>query len=139
LWFYGLTAVAALLAWESKQEAITLPLFLAAVVLLRAKKVDWRWIAALAVVPLVALIMMSRQIKALYSGIQANSVLVSAGFSKVMTATTYFRTYVATTVDYFLPRFLFPHDLSVDPDIATVEHWYSPEFLFAIGVLALLA
>src|SRR5207249_3597685 len=56
LWFFGLTAVSAFLAWEAKQEAITLPLFFAAVVLFRAKKIDWRWIAALAAVPLLAVI-----------------------------------------------------------------------------------
>ena len=137
-WFFGLTALSAFLAWAAKQEAITLPLFLAAVILLRAKKIDWRWIAALAAVPLLAVILMWGSIKTLYAEIQANSVLVSAGFSKVMPATTYIRTYLTTVVDYFLPRFVFPQDLSVDPDIATVEHWYSPEFLFALGVLALL-
>ena len=55
-WFFGLTALSAFLAWAAKQEAITLPLFLAAVVLLRAKKIDWRWIAALAAIPVLAVL-----------------------------------------------------------------------------------
>src|SRR5689334_14556875 len=99
-WLFGLTAVSAFLAWSAKQEAITLPLFLAAVVLLRAKKIDWRWIGALAAVPLLAVIVMWGSIKTLYTEIQANTVLVSAGFSKVMPATTYLRTYLTTVVDY---------------------------------------
>ena len=82
---------------------------------------------------------MSGSVKTLYTEIQANSVLVSAGFSKVMPPATYVRTYVTTVVDYFLPRFVFPYSLSVDPEIATVEYWYSREFLFAVAVLALLA
>jgi tetratricopeptide (TPR) repeat protein len=138
LWFFGLAGVASFLAWEAKQEAITLPLFFAAVIVLRAKKMDWQWIAALAVAPIVSVALMWERIKTLYAGIQANTVLVSAGFSKVMPATMYLRTYLTAVVDYFLPRFLFPYGLSVDPDIATVEHWYSAEFLFSLLILTLL-
>jgi tetratricopeptide (TPR) repeat protein len=138
LWFFGLAALFGFFAWQAKQEAITLPLFFAAVIVLRAKKLDWRWIAALAMVPLVFVALMWDRIKTLYAGIQANTVLVSAGFSKVMPATMYFRTYLTAVVDYFFPRFLFPYGLSMDPDIATVDNWYSPEFLLSLLVLALL-
>jgi tetratricopeptide (TPR) repeat protein len=136
---FGLTALAALLSWEAKQEAMTLPLFLAAVLFLRAKKIDWRWIAALAVVPVVSFVLMWERLKALYAGIQANQVLVSAGFEKVMPPVTYFLTYVTTVVEYFFRRFAFPVGLSVDPQIATVEYWYSSEFLFSVAVLTALA
>src|ERR1041385_7715368 len=61
--FFGLTAVAGLLAWEAKQEAITLPVFLAAVVLLRARKINWRWIAALSLLPLLLVVVMWDRLK----------------------------------------------------------------------------
>ena len=136
--FFGLTAVAALLAWEAKQEAITLPLFLAAVVFLRAQKIDWRWIGALSIVPVLLVGLMWDRLKGLYAEIAANKVLVSAGFEKVMPAAMYFRTYIATVVDYFFPRFAFPIALSVDPQIPAVEHWYSLEFLGSIAILTAL-
>src|SRR5205085_8223027 len=98
----------------------------------------WQWIAAFAVVPIVSVTLMWDQIKSLYTCIEANTVLVSAGFSKVMPAIMYLRTYLTSVVDYFLPRFAFPYGLSVDPEITTVEHWYSPEFLVSLGILALL-
>jgi tetratricopeptide (TPR) repeat protein len=134
--FFGLTAMAALLAWGAKQEAITLPLFLAAVVVLRAKKLDWRWIAGLSVIPVVPVVLFRDQIKTLYSVIQANQVLVSAGFERVMPATMYVRTYLTAVVWYYFPRFAFPSPLSVDPEIATIQHWYSPGFLLAVAILA---
>ena len=137
--FFGLTALAGLLAWEAKQEAIALPVFLAAVVLLRAQKINWRWIAALGFLPLLLIVFMWDRLKVLYAEIEANRVLVSAGFEKVMPATSYFRTYITTVVDYFFPRLAFPIALSVDPQIPTVEHWYASEFLGALAILAALA
>jgi tetratricopeptide (TPR) repeat protein len=133
---FGGAAVAAVLAWGAKQEAITLPLFLAAVVLLQARKINWRWIAALSAIPVLFVMVTWNRLKALYAGIEANRVLVSAGFEKVMPATTYFRTYVATVVDYFFPRFVFPVHLSIDPQIVPVEHWYALEFLVSAAILA---
>ena len=133
--FFASTAIAGLLAWGAKQEAITLPLFLAAIVLLRAKKIDWRWIAGLAVAPIVTVALVWDRIKIMYAGIQANQVLVSAGFDKVMPAPQYYRTYLTTVVDYYFPRFIYPSPLSVDPDIPTIAHWYDPWFLISIVVL----
>src|SRR5262249_38838021 len=54
-------------------------------------------------------------------------------------AASSFSTYITAVVGYFLPRFIVPVNLSADPQIAVVEHWYSPEFLFAIAVLGGLA
>ena len=135
----ALAGVAGLLAWQAKQEAITLPLFLAAVVFLRMEKKDWRWIAPLAAIPVVGLFVVWDQIKAMYATVGGNEILVSAGFEKVLPAATYFRTYITAVVGYYLPRFVVPVNLSADPQIASVDHWYSPEFLFAIAVLGGLA
>jgi tetratricopeptide (TPR) repeat protein len=134
-----LAGVSGLLAWQAKQEAITLPLFLAAVVFLRSEKKNWRWIAALGAIPVAVLFLVWDQIKAVYATVGQNQVLVSAGFDKVLPASTYFRTYVTAVIDYFFPRFLFPVDLNADPKIPVVEHWYSPEFLFAVIIFGLLA
>jgi protein O-mannosyl-transferase len=137
--FIALAGVAGLLAWQAKQEAITLPLFLAAIVFLRMEKKDWRWTAPLAAVPVVALFLVWDQVKSMYATVGGNEILVSAGFEKVLPAATYFRTYITAVAGYFLPRFIVPVNLSADPQIASVEHWYSPEFLFAIAVLGGLA
>jgi protein O-mannosyl-transferase len=141
MYFAG-TAVAGWLAWEAKQEAITLPVFLAAVIFLRSEKKNWRWIAGLAVIPLVLLGLMWDQIKNLYAVTAANKVLISAGFGNVLSPATFFRTYITSVAYYFFPRFLVPTALSIDPPISPVEHWYSPEFIVAaafIGGLAWLA
>jgi tetratricopeptide (TPR) repeat protein len=103
------------------------------------EKKDWRWIAPLAAVPVVALFVVWDQVKSMYATVGGNEILVSAGFEKVLPAATYFRTYITAVVGYFLPRFVVPVNLSADPQIASVEHWYSPEFLFAIAVLGVLA
>jgi tetratricopeptide (TPR) repeat protein len=130
--------IAGLLAWQAKQEAITLPLFLAAVLFLRIEKKDWRWIVPLAAVPGIVVILVRDQLKALYTTVGNNQVLVSAGFDKVLPPAAYFRTYITAAVSYFIPRFVFPAGLSADPQVDTVEYWYSPEFLFAVAVFALL-
>jgi tetratricopeptide (TPR) repeat protein len=87
----------------------------------------------------VALFLVWDQVKSMYATVGGNQILVSAGFEKVLPAATYFRTYITAVVGYFLPRFVVPVNLSADPQIASVEHWYSPEFLFAIAVLGSLA
>ena len=136
---FASTAVCGFLAWQAKQEAIALPVFLAAVVFLRGEKKNWRWIAVLSLVPLVAVRLLLDQISTLYETVSSNSVLVSAGFDKVLPLAAYFRTYVTSVVEYYLPRFLFPIGLTIDPQIETVNHWYSPEFLMGIGIFAGLA
>jgi protein O-mannosyl-transferase len=137
--YFALAGVSGLLAWQAKQEAITLPLFLAAVVFLRTEKKDWRWIAALSAVPVVGLALVWDQVKATYATVGANQSLVSAGFDNVLPAATYFRTYETAVVSYFFPRFVVPVGLNADPQIAPVDHWYSPEFLFSIVVFGVLA
>src|SRR5262249_33540906 len=124
--YIALAGISGLLAWQAQQEAITLPLFLAAIVFLRMEKKDWRWIALLGAIPLAGWFLIRDQIKAIYATVGGNEVLVSAGFEKVLPAATFFRTYVTAVAGYFLPRFIVPVNLSADPQIASVEHWYSP-------------
>lgn len=139
LMFFGLCGLSGLLAWQAKQEAITLPLFLAAVVFLRTEKKDWRWIAALAAIPALTIVVVWDQIKAIYASVGENKILVAAGFDKVLPPATYFRTYATAVVSYFFPRFAVPANLNADPNIPTVAYWYSPEFLFSVLVFGILA
>ena len=136
---FGFSAVSGLLAWEAKQEAIALPIFLAVVVFLRSEKKNWQWIAGLAAVPVVGVILLFDQIKVLYGTVGANAVLVSAGFNKVLPPAMYFLTYLTSVVWYYFPRFLVPVSLTIDPQIDAVEHWYSPEFLTSVAILLVLA
>jgi hypothetical protein len=110
-----LVGVAGLLAWQTKQEAITLPLFLASIVYLRSEKTDWRWVVPLAALPLAVAFLLRGELAALYANISANRELSSAGFDGVLPPPVYFRTYVTAIVGYYLPRFAFPVDLSADP------------------------
>ncbi len=137
--YFALAAVSGLLAWQAKQEAITLPLFLAAIVFLRSEKKDWRWIVPLAAIPVVAVVLIRDQLRTLYATVGGNQVLVNAGFEKVLPVATYLRTYLSSIVWYYFPRFVFPAGLSADPQITPVDYWYSSEFLFSIVVLAGLA
>src|SRR6266571_582585 len=136
---FASAGAAGFLAWQTKQEAITLPVFLAAVVFLRMKKQHWRWIAPLAIIPALVIVLVRDQVKSLYATVGGNQILVSAGFEKVLAPAMYFRTYLTSVVGYYFPRFVFPVALSGDPQVAPVEHWYSPEFLFSVGIFALLA
>ncbi len=137
--FYLLFAGAAgFLAWQAKQEAITLPLLLAGILFLRSGKKDWRWIALLAAVPAALIVLARDQLASIYAAVYANKVLVSAGFEKVLPPAIYFPTYLTSVVRYYFPRFIFPVSLSADPQIAPIHHWYSPELLFSILVLSTL-
>src|SRR6267142_1340824 len=134
-----LVGLAGWVAWQTKQEAITLPLVLAGVLFLRIERKDWRWILPLVAIPPAIVVLMRDQIAALYAMVSENRVLVSAGFEKVLPPATYFRTYLTSVVEYYFPRFLLPVGLSADPRIEPIEHWYSPEFLVSILMFGALA
>jgi protein O-mannosyl-transferase len=122
--YFILTALAGLFAWQSKQEAIMLPLFFAAVLFLRreTKGNHWIWIGAIAAIPFIAIGLAYHQFTSLFQNVTA--------------AATYFRTYFTSVVFYFVPRFVVPIQLSGDPHIMPVEHWYSAQFLSSVIVLA---
>jgi protein O-mannosyl-transferase len=137
--YFVLTAVAGVLAWQSKQEAITLPALLAALFWLKHEKRTSRWMVALAALPIVIAALMWKELSSLFSTVSENKILVSAGFDSVLPAGAYFRTYITSIVGYCFPRFLFPANLSADPYVAPVAHWYSPEFLVSALILATVA
>ena len=125
--FFTATIVAGWFAWVTKQEAITLPIFLAAVVFLRSEKKNWRWIAALAVIPLILLAVIWDQIKTLYAVTTANKILISAGFGTVLPPATFFRTYVTSVVAYFFPRFVLPLATVITPNLPEAERFVKRE------------
>ena len=137
--YFVLAGVAGVLAWQSKQEAITLPALMAALFWLKREKRGVRWVLALAALPLVLAATMWTQLSALFSQVAENKNLVAAGFDSVLPAGIYFRTYITSIVGYYFPRLLLPVNLSADPYVAPVAHWYSPEFLVSVAILAAVA
>jgi tetratricopeptide (TPR) repeat protein len=137
-WF-ALAAVSALLAWQAKQEAIALPVFLAGLLWLRSPRRNWRVIAGLSAVPLIAAVLLRDEIRALYANVGGNRSLVAGGFETVLEPAAYLRTYITSIAGYYLPRFVFPVSLNADPHIRPVEHWYSPAFLLSGLLLVGLA
>ena len=139
LLYLALTGAAALLAFQAKQEAIALPLFLAAVLFLRVGEKSWRWILPLSAAPLLAVVLMKDRVAALLEEMSTNRILASGGLEPVLAPGPYFRTYLTAVVDYVFPRFVVPVGLSADPHITPVAHWYSPRFIGSVLLLAGLA
>src|SRR5262249_28221939 len=96
--YFVLTGVFFGFAWWTKQEAITLPLLLACIIFLRSEKRDWRWIACLAATPVIAAFLIRKQLSAMFASIAANEQLVKAGFGTILSAPTFFRTYITAAV-----------------------------------------
>lgn len=135
---YGsLAALSAFLAWQTKQEAITLPLLLAFIALQRYGFRSWRALAFLSAIPIGALIALRESIVELYRITGENRQLLAAGFDHVLPFGVYLPTYITALISYILPRFVIPVHLSIDPDIpiATVG---SLEFLGSMLILSLL-
>ena len=136
--FVVCAGISGLFAWQAKQEAITLPGILAALLWLRSGKREVRYILVLASLPLLFAALMWRELQGLFATVTGNRILVNAGFDTVLPAATYFRTYITAIVSYYFPRFIYPADLSADPHIAAVSSWYSPELLVSVVILGLL-
>lgn len=136
LTLYALSGVSGFLAFQAKQEAIALPLFLAVIWWLRRKNSS-RWLfAGLVAIPVVAAVLMRRELRDLYMTVTTNQNLVAGGLDRVLPPMEYLRTYLAGLVTYVLPRFVIPVSLSADPQIKIQESWYSPGFLIAVAALA---
>ncbi len=133
-WFTS-TAMATYLAYLTKQEALALPIALAALYWLRQKKLNWRVTIPVLLVPVALLVFFRQLFAGLVSGVAANRALVVAGMDAALEPLVYARTYTTAIVSYYFPRFLWPADLSANPYVPIVEAWYRPEFLFAAIVL----
>src|SRR2546428_400760 len=60
-------------------------------------------------------------------------------FLKLLDAGMKRRLYLSSIVRYYFPRFLYPSALNADPQTVAVAHWYSPESVMSILVLAALS
>src|SRR5262249_10860301 len=116
LWLVSAVAAAGL-AWSTKQEAITLPFFLAAYVWIRGGAKRWRCIVLFAVVPLAVLFAFRRDLSQLFDTVSRNNALVLAGYEPALPFPAYLRTYVTAVVAYVFPKFIWPSGLNVDPDV----------------------
>ena len=137
--YAGLTLASGLLAWQSKQEAMTLPVFLAALLLLKTRKRGLKYVVTLAGVSVIVAAAMWKHFQDLFNSLAGNTVPINTEFESVLPFPVYIRTYLTSIVRYYFPRFLYPSALNADPQTVAVAHWYSPEFVMSILVLAALS
>jgi protein O-mannosyl-transferase len=140
--YLSAAALSAFLAWQTKQEMLALPVLLAAIVWLQSERRDVRTLsltAPLIAIPLAVVFILRKEFISLFASVARNEGLVNAGFESVLEPAVYFRTYLTSVISYYFPRIIVPVNLNADPQILTVEHWYSPEFVFAVVVLVSLA
>ena len=137
--YAGLTLASGLLAWQAKQEAITLPVFLAALLLLKTRKRGLKYVVTLAGVSVIVAAAMWKHFQDLFNSLAGNTVPINTEFESVLPFPIYIRTYLTSIVRYYFPRFLYPSALNADPQTVAVAHWYSPEFVMSILVLAALS
>ena len=137
--YAALTLASGLLAWQSKQEAITLPVFLAALLLLKTRKRGLKYVVTLAGVSVIVAAAMWKHFQDLFNSLAGNTVPINTEFESVLPFPIYIRTYLTSIVRYYFPRFLYPSALNADPRTVAVAHWYSPEFVMSILVLAALS
>jgi len=137
--YAGLTLASGLLAWQAKQEAMTLPVFLAALLLLKTRKRGLKYVVTLAGVSVIVAAAMWKHFQDLFNSLAGNTVPINTEFESVLPFPIYIRTYLTSIVRYYFPRFLYPSALNADPQTVAVAHWYSPEFVMSILVLAALS
>ena len=137
--YAALTLASGLLAWQSKQEAMTLPVFLAALLLLKTRKRGLKYVVTLAGVSVIVAAAMWKHFQDLFNSLAGNTVLINTEFESVLPFPIYIRTYLTSIVRYYFPRFLYPSALNADRQTVAVAHWYSPEFVMSILVLAALS
>ena len=137
--YAALTLASGLLAWQSKQEAMTLPVFLAALLLLKTRKRGLKYVVTLAGVSVIVAAAMWKHFQDLFNSLAGNTVPINTEFESVLPFPVYIRTYLTSIVRYYFPRFLYPSALNADPQTVAVAHWYSPEFVMSILVLAALS
>ena len=134
LWFL-MTAVAGVLAWQAKQEALALPISLGALAWISSSKKRWGFLIPPALVLILIAAFYRDTLLTLIRSVAANTALVSSGADPALPVTDFFRTYLTAVVGYFGPRFILPMNLSADPYVSEVTSWFSPEFIFSISVL----
>ena len=134
LWF-SMAAVSGILAWASKEEAITLPIIVAVFLMLSGYR---KPAIVLIVVPAALLIARWQAITVLYRTSATNQSLVDVGVGTPVQTLPYVLSAIKAAVFYYMGHFAIPLAQSVDPYFRTVQSIVEPGFLIAFGVLASL-
>lgn len=135
--YFSCALLTGLLAWKVKEEAITLPLLISGFFWL----VGWRLAAGSTfLVPLAIMASRWSNVSMLYTNVAAqNQELQLAGATHPLESSIYSMTVIKSSVFYYLKKFLFPFNLSVDPYIRPVEGAHDEVFLMALLILMCLA
>jgi Flp pilus assembly protein TadD len=133
-WYFAAAAAGAL-AWAAKEEAITLPFMVAALLILAGYT---RSAIGVVVLPVGVLIARWPDVAALYRTTAANQTLANVGLGGPVQPLLYMLSEVKASVCYYLIHFAVPLTQSVDPYFPTVHSAAEPGFLIAAAVLALL-
>ncbi len=133
---FGCALVAGLLAWKSKEEAITLPLVLSGFLWLAGRKAA---AAATALVPVALVAARWPDFSSLAEKVAQNQELVLAGASPSLPRWTFFLTEVQSAVFYYLGKFLIPVNLNVDPYVEPVKRLGDLRFIASCLVLGCCA
>ena len=138
IFWFSVTAISGVLAWHAKQDALALPVTLAALTWISGSKKNWKVLTPLVGALALALFYYRDSLLALFRNVGANTALVAAGADPALPFPTYLWAYVSSIVGYYVPRLIVPlgpFSLSADPYVPTVESWFSPEFIFSAAVL----
>jgi len=134
-WFIC-AAVAAVLAWKAKEEAITLPLVAAGILALISL---WRAACCLALVPFVLVAAKWRLLLQEHAILSENRELVAGGLAPALEPLTYFLTSLKASVCYLLKLYVFPVGQCADVYVKPVSGFWDPSLLIAVIVLGVLA
>ena len=134
LW-YSFALVSGLLAWKTKEEAITLPFVIAGFFALVG---SWRAAGGMVLFPLGLIASRWTDIVGLSVNVRENQSLVLAGAAPALDRISYSLTYVKALVLYYLRMFVLPLNQNVDPHIEPVTTVLDPLFLVSVTVLIML-
>jgi len=115
---YLLAVASGLLAWGTKEDAITLPFAIAGFLFLAG---TWRAALIVCVVPLIPSLFWRSDINKLYVEVAGNQRLLATGLEAVLPPFQYFLTHLKAAVFYYLRVFILPFGLNADPYIAPVR------------------
>jgi len=134
LWYAG-AVLSGILAWKTKEEAITLPFVVAGFFALVGA---WRAAAGVMLVPCAIGAARWNDIAELYARVRQNRPLAAVGASPALDPLTYFFTELKASVFYYLRIFVFPAHQNADPYVAPVSRIADPLLLAALLMLAAL-
>jgi hypothetical protein len=134
LWF-GCAIAAGILAWKTKEEAITLPFVAAGIAALIGSR---RTAAGLFILPFLLVAARLRTLLQLRSILAENSELASGGLTPALAPIPHFLTSMKAAVCYYLKLYIYPVGQSADVYLKPVHDLSDPSFLLAIAVLAAL-